>query len=129
MEQLILQPRPQLVRRRAIVGINQTVLDGLRKKHLVAPLLSILPRRQLTPRSASVLAIEACSICFEEYKADDDVACLPCHGFHMAHTACLHTWLERKPECPLCRWTTDDTDPSVLPTRIANAQLKLRRTD
>lgn len=120
--------RPPLVRRRAIRGIDNAI-ETIRRTHLVAPLLSLLPSRQLTPRSASVLAVESCSICFEEYKSEDDVACLPCHGYHMAHTACLKSWLERKPECPLCRWTTDDTHPSVLPSRIANAQLQLRRTD
>jgi len=110
---------------------HRSSLSGLRQitARAVPSLLSMLPSRQLTPRFVNELSVESCAICCDVYKADEDVACLPCHGFHMAHTHCLRRWLEQKPECPMCRWTTDDTSPQVLESRIATAWTHLRRTD
>jgi Ring finger domain len=52
----------------------------------------------------SLLAIECCSICLEEFSDDEIVTALPrcCHLFH---TTCIGQWiLERKSNnCPLCK--------------------------
>lgn len=112
---------------------HRSSLGGLRQMtaRAVPSLLSMLPSRQLTPRFVQELStrVESCAICCDVYQADEDVACLPCHGFHMAHTHCLRRWLEQKPECPMCRWTTDDTSPAMLRSRVATAWTHLRRTD
>lgn len=35
----------------------------------------------------------ACSICYEEYKGDDDVTPLSCDPKHYYHTACIERWI------------------------------------
>ncbi|XP_058068034.1 uncharacterized protein LOC131217207 [Magnolia sinica] len=42
-----------------------------------------------------------CSICQEEYVAEDEVGKLGCeHGYHMV---CIHQWLRQKNWCPICK--------------------------
>ncbi|XP_042500314.1 uncharacterized protein LOC122078408 [Macadamia integrifolia] len=42
-----------------------------------------------------------CSICQEEYEADDEVGKLDCgHSFHIC---CIKQWLQRKNACPVCK--------------------------
>lgn len=43
-----------------------------------------------------------CCICWEEFKADDELRSLPCH--HFFHLRCVDPWLsERAGTCPVCR--------------------------
>ncbi|KAK9091787.1 hypothetical protein Sjap_024964 [Stephania japonica] len=42
-----------------------------------------------------------CSICQEEYEADDDVGKLECG--HSYHTSCIKQWLRQKNACPVCK--------------------------
>lgn len=45
-----------------------------------------------------------CSICYVEYKADDDVTPLTCDTKHYYHTKCIEQWIQRgNNSCPLCR--------------------------
>ncbi|PON38942.1 43kDa postsynaptic protein [Parasponia andersonii] len=49
----------------------------------------------------STQADRKCSICQEEFEADDDLGKLNCgHGFH---TACIRHWLSHKNTCPVCK--------------------------
>lgn len=43
-----------------------------------------------------------CSICLEDYKADDAVRLFPECG-HLFHVKCIDTWLKANPTCPVCR--------------------------
>ncbi|XP_043700022.1 uncharacterized protein LOC122650692 [Telopea speciosissima] len=54
--------------------------------------------------SSSSLPTESdwkCSICQEEYEADDDVGKLDCG--HSYHICCIKQWLLRKNACPVCK--------------------------
>ncbi|KAA8541291.1 hypothetical protein F0562_025254 [Nyssa sinensis] len=42
-----------------------------------------------------------CSICQEEYEADDDTGKLECGHFY--HTHCIKQWLAQKNTCPICK--------------------------
>ena len=44
-----------------------------------------------------------CVICYEPFKADDEVTPLPCNPAHYFHTECLKPWFQRNNTCPLCR--------------------------
>jgi hypothetical protein len=44
-----------------------------------------------------------CNICLEAFVNGDNVKTLPC--LHMFHTSCIDTWLTRKSECPLCKYS------------------------
>lgn len=49
----------------------------------------------------STQADRKCSICQEEYEADDDIGKLDCgHGFHIE---CIRHWLAHKNTCPVCK--------------------------
>jgi hypothetical protein len=42
-----------------------------------------------------------CTICLQEFTANDTVGDLPCD--HLFHKECLQTWLSRQNRCPLCQ--------------------------
>ena len=42
-----------------------------------------------------------CSICFEKFVKNDEIATLPC--IHMFHKNCIKKWLETSNICPICR--------------------------
>ncbi|KAJ1979621.1 hypothetical protein H4R35_001441 [Dimargaris xerosporica] len=45
----------------------------------------------------------SCTICLEDYIAQQQVRVLPCH--HVYHTGCIDTWLTTKhSHCPLCKF-------------------------
>jgi len=45
---------------------------------------------------------DACPVCFEDYKSEDEVYILPkCN--HIFHTHCVEKWLTRSLVCPMCR--------------------------
>ena len=44
---------------------------------------------------------DACCICLEDMKKGDIVRILPCE--HMFHCGCIEEWIQRSPECPICR--------------------------
>lgn len=46
---------------------------------------------------------EACSICLEDFKEEDEVITLPCSGHHIFHSQCILEWLPRNNACPLCK--------------------------
>jgi len=121
---LSLAAQVPLVREERQDGIPVSTEDPRRVQRLVA----MLPRRQITARTASALQSEVCVICHEIYVVAEDVTCLPCHGYHLAHTVCIRGWFAHKLDCPSCRWSTDDTDSALMPARVQNAWLQLRRT-
>ncbi|KAI9109187.1 hypothetical protein K1719_019810 [Acacia pycnantha] len=43
-----------------------------------------------------------CSICWEDFKADDEAIRMPCE--HLFHSSCILNWLQRRISCPLCRF-------------------------
>ena len=42
-----------------------------------------------------------CSICLEPYNVGETLTQLNCN--HIYHLQCISDWLQRKPNCPLCR--------------------------
>ena len=44
---------------------------------------------------------DKCVICLDSFKKDEEVNILRCE--HLYHCACLKTWLEMHPTCPMCR--------------------------
>ena len=46
-------------------------------------------------------ANSSCNICLSEFDQGEKVRTLPC--FHVFHASCIDNWLDRKPECPVCR--------------------------
>ncbi|POV99888.1 hypothetical protein PSHT_13343, partial [Puccinia striiformis] len=50
-------------------------------------------------------AIDACSICQDEYLPADNIIVLPCHTSHHFHRRCIRTWLLLNLHCPICRAT------------------------
>jgi hypothetical protein len=43
-----------------------------------------------------------CMICLEDFKSKEKVTALPC--IHFFHTQCITEWIERKNECPVCKF-------------------------
>lgn len=64
-------------------------------------ILNRLVRTRFTP--ANYNQDEACSVCLEEFKADDEVITLPCNARHIFHSHCIVEWLTRNNVCPLCK--------------------------
>ena len=48
-----------------------------------------------------------------EYKAGDELSCMPCDGLHISHAACLRRWLYTDPSCPQCRYTLPPSGASM----------------
>ena len=44
-----------------------------------------------------------CAVCLMEFKEGDIVTPLPCNIKHFFHRRCIRDWLERTPQCPLCK--------------------------
>lgn len=44
---------------------------------------------------------ERCSICFEDFKKDDNVKMLKCN--HIYHPKCIDFWLGKEKKCPFCK--------------------------
>jgi len=117
-------------RRNVITDFGASIPPGFAQMHEV--LREALPVRILSARSANGLADRTCAICYDEMLADDRVACMPCPGLHAYHHACVHKWIGRKPECPKCRWTADETTTRALELGVARAEAylqQLRHTD
>ncbi|GMI67412.1 hypothetical protein HRI_000410500 [Hibiscus trionum] len=43
-----------------------------------------------------------CSICLEEFKADEEGSEMPCE--HVFHSGCVEKWLRMNGSCPVCRF-------------------------
>ncbi|KAH9465571.1 hypothetical protein Pst134EA_013453 [Puccinia striiformis f. sp. tritici] len=56
-------------------------------------------------------AIDACSICQDEYLPADNIIILPCHTSHHFHRRCIRTWLLLNLHCPICRATVGIHQP------------------
>lgn len=54
---------------------------------------------------------EQCSICFEEYVAQDTVLQLPCE--HVFHDQCITRWLKLHGTCPVCRKDMTGHDTTI----------------
>ncbi|KAB2613869.1 E3 ubiquitin-protein ligase Praja-1-like [Pyrus ussuriensis x Pyrus communis] len=44
-----------------------------------------------------------CSICLKELEVGEEAKEMPCN--HRFHPVCIVSWLERRPSCPLCRFS------------------------
>jgi len=54
--------------------------------------------------STSYTTLQSCSICFDEYKENDEICCSKNRGCkHVFHKKCIVQWLMRNDDCPLCR--------------------------
>lgn len=69
-----------------------------------------LPRRPVRPATttedsatayASCHVGEACTVCHEEWKPEEEVVELPCQ--HCYHETCIMPWLQEHNTCPVCR--------------------------
>jgi len=57
----------------------------------------------------SMIKLDCCSICLDEYSIGDKVRCLPCN--HAFHARCIGKWLsERSATCPLCKAEVEEDD-------------------
>ena len=45
---------------------------------------------------------KSCTICLEEFQQNEKVIALPC--LHYFHKKCIKKWMERKKECPICKF-------------------------
>lgn len=52
-----------------------------------------------------------CVICTNEYVAGESLTILPC--IHWFHRRCIALWLQKKPECPICK---HDVNNNSVPT-------------
>ncbi|XP_027355288.1 putative RING-H2 finger protein ATL19 [Abrus precatorius] len=43
-----------------------------------------------------------CAICFEDFKEGEECLVFSVCG-HIFHCDCIHRWVEKKPNCPICR--------------------------
>lgn len=59
-----------------------------------------LPRRQVTQQEEQNQI--DCSVCKDEYKAEEEVIELPCK--HLYHPDCVLPWLKVRNTCPTCRY-------------------------
>ncbi|CAI2378074.1 unnamed protein product [Moneuplotes crassus] len=64
-------------------------------------MLNRLVRTNFTPENYN--EDEACPVCLEEFKEEDEIITLPCNGRHIFHTKCILEWLPRNNACPLCK--------------------------
>ena len=64
-------------------------------------ILNRLVRTRFTP--ANYNRDEACSVCLDEFKENDEVITLPCSDRHIFHAHCIKEWLQRNNICPLCK--------------------------
>ena len=44
----------------------------------------------------------SCMICLDEFHTGEKVTALPC--IHFFHTPCIRKWMEKKKECPVCKF-------------------------
>jgi len=54
-------------------------------------------------------ALDACSICLEQFFGRDSILVFECNPVHYFHVPCAKGWLEKNPTCPLCRKQFDLT--------------------
>lgn len=64
-------------------------------------ILGDLVRNRFNP--ANYNQDEACSICLEDFKEDDEIITLPCNKNHIFHAQCILEWLPQNNACPLCK--------------------------
>lgn len=72
-----------------------------------AEAISSLKELMVTPKH--VEANEGCSVCKDDYTADEKVLQLPCQ--HLFHTECCLPWLKQHNSCPTCRYELPTDDP------------------
>lgn len=53
-------------------------------------------------------SVNTCSICLEKATDGSEAARLPCS--HTFHRNCIRRWLDRQPDCPLCRFKLPTSD-------------------
>ena len=47
--------------------------------------------------------MDSCAICFADFGEDEIVAELDCNKKHIFHEKCIREWVDKTPECPLCK--------------------------
>lgn len=50
---------------------------------------------------------EECPLCIGEYEVGETVMRLPC--LHGAHEECMSKWLQRSPQCPVCKLDVEES--------------------
>lgn len=46
---------------------------------------------------------DVCAICLVNFSEAERVQQLSCHPSHLFHAACIATWMEQSPTCPMCK--------------------------
>mmetsp|Transcript_10376 Transcript_10376/g.18306 ORF Transcript_10376/g.18306 Transcript_10376/m.18306 type:complete len:291 (-) Transcript_10376:1618-2490(-) len=66
-------------------------------------LRKVLESFQYSEAGASITCESQCCICISNFENKETLARLPCSRQHIFHEACVLKWLQKYPECPLCR--------------------------
>lgn len=86
-------------------ALSATATTGVAWRSGAQLVPQLLKPKELRPKAFGRLpqrdreAQEACSICLEDFAAEDEVLQLPCR--HVFHATCLGTWLQNAELCPL----------------------------
>ncbi|CAL4901947.1 unnamed protein product [Urochloa decumbens] len=82
------------------------VSTGLREDEIIRS-LRMVKHSAFNPKHFSTEMDRRCSICQEEFEANEETGKLSCgHGYHVH---CIKQWLSRKNACPVCKTTVTKT--------------------
>ncbi|CAN6359272.1 unnamed protein product [Urochloa humidicola] len=82
------------------------VSTGLREDEIIRS-LRMVKYSAFNPKHFSTEMDKRCSICQEEFEANEETGKLGCgHGYHVH---CIKQWLSRKNACPVCKTTVTKT--------------------
>ncbi|XP_023803767.1 RING finger protein 122-like, partial [Cyanistes caeruleus] len=59
-----------------------------------------VPHVHSRPQALSHLPQQACAVCLEDFRLQEELGVLPCQ--HAFHRKCLLKWLEVRCVCPMC---------------------------
>jgi hypothetical protein len=92
--------------------------------------LRSLPRIKVTNYDIEANESTECSICLDELVVGQPALRIPCG--HLYHEACVHDWLKKSNECPVCRYelpTDDAQHEEERRKRMAGRKIRMKHAD